>query len=80
MTFADFQLELLNHEMLLENQQQHNATVDTGAFAFYNNKLGQSSLLHQGFSNFRKPRFPPRPNTHHQQYRSGGNSTYQSFA
>jgi len=40
LSFADFQSELLNHEMLLENQQQQNVSGDTGAFAFYNNKTG----------------------------------------
>jgi hypothetical protein len=53
MTFADFQSELLNHEMLLENQQQQNTSADTGTFAFYSNKPGQSTLLHQSSNNFR---------------------------
>jgi len=80
MTFSDFQSELLNHEMLLESQQQQNASANTGTFAFYSNKPGQSTSLHQGSSNFRKPRFPPRPNSRYQQYPSRGNSTHQPFA
>jgi hypothetical protein len=31
MTFANFQFELLNHEMLLENQQHKTATPETAA-------------------------------------------------
>lgn len=80
LSFADFQSELLNHEMLLENQQQQNVSADTVTFAFYNNKTGQSTLLHQSSSNFWKPRFPPRPNSRHQEYPSKGNSPYQPFA
>jgi hypothetical protein len=40
LSFANFQSELLNHEMLLENQQQQNVSRDTETFAFYNNKTG----------------------------------------
>jgi hypothetical protein len=40
MNFADFQSELLNHEMLLESQQQHAISAETGSFALYTNKPG----------------------------------------
>jgi hypothetical protein len=33
LSFADFQAELLIHEILLENQQQHSITPETGSFA-----------------------------------------------
>jgi hypothetical protein len=57
MKFADFQSELLSHEILLENQQHHTLTPETGSFAFYTNKSNNQPHL----SN-RRPTFPPRSN------------------
>jgi hypothetical protein len=55
MTFADFQTELLSHEMLLENQKQHLPPSNNTSFAFYSNRTN-SSTSHP--SN-KKPKFPP---------------------
>jgi len=85
MSFADFQSELLNHEMLMENQQQQSA--ETGNFAFQANKTGQSSLLNQTSAAFRRPRYPPRPNsrfpprnnTAYPPFAPRNNSTHQTF-
>ena len=38
MTFANFQAELLSHEILLESQQQQALTLEIGNFALYTNK------------------------------------------
>jgi hypothetical protein len=38
MSFADFQSELLNHEILLENQQHKAILPETGSFALHTNK------------------------------------------
>ena len=57
MSFADFQSELLNHEMLLENQQHKAITPETSNFALYTNKQGPFNF---NSTNFKKPRFPPR--------------------
>jgi hypothetical protein len=78
MTFADFQSELLNHEMLLENQQHKTATPETGSFALYTNKQSSSNFSHSNFnsSNFRKPRFPPRPNPRSQHFAPKNNNGY----
>jgi hypothetical protein len=50
MTFADFQSELLNHEMLLENQQHKTTTPETGSFALYTNKQRSSNFSHSIFN------------------------------
>jgi hypothetical protein len=78
MTFANFQLELLNHEMLLENQQHKTATPETGSFALYTNKQSPSNFSHSNFNsaNFRKPRFPPRPNPRSQHFTPKNNNGY----
>jgi hypothetical protein len=75
MSFADFQSELLNHEMLMENQQQQSA--ETRNFAFQANKTGQPSLLNQNSTAFRRPRYPPRPNS---RFPPRNNTAYQPFA
>jgi hypothetical protein len=38
MTFANFQAELLSHEVLLQSQEHHTLTPETGNFALYTNK------------------------------------------
>jgi hypothetical protein len=45
MSFANFQSELLNHEMLLENQQHKTVTLETGIFALYTNKQALSTSI-----------------------------------
>jgi hypothetical protein len=63
MTFADFQSELLNHETLLENQQRPTITPETGSFALYTNKQGSPSNHNTtDTTQFKRPRFRPRPN------------------
>jgi hypothetical protein len=68
MSFLDFQAELLSHEILLENQQQHSITPETGSFALYTNKSPNTSF-HTAHPNStrtpfvpsnRKPKFTPR--------------------
>jgi hypothetical protein len=76
MTFADFQSELLNHEMLLENQQHKTttrSTLETGNFALYTNKQSPSNF---NSANFKKPRFPPRPNPRSQHFAAKNNNGY----
>jgi hypothetical protein len=63
MTFADFQTELLNHETLLENQQRPTITPETGPFALYTNKqVNLSNPNTTDPTQFKRSRFPPRPN------------------
>jgi hypothetical protein len=78
MTFADFQYELFNHEMLLENQQHKTTTPETGSFALHINKQSSSNFSHSNSNSahFRKPRFPPRPNPHNQQFTPKHNNGY----
>jgi hypothetical protein len=73
MSFADFQSELLNHEMLLENQQHKTVTPKTGSFALYTNKQGPSNF---DSANLRKPRFPPRLNPRSQHFSAKNNNGY----
>jgi hypothetical protein len=71
MTLADFQSELLNNETLLENQQRPTITPETGSFALYTNKQGSPS--NHNTSNptqFKRSRFPPRPNFRPQSFAS----------
>jgi hypothetical protein len=68
MTFANFQAELLSHEVLLQSQEHHIVTPEIGNFALYTNRQGSSNFNHQNFSNFKKARFPPRFNPHSQQF------------
>jgi len=51
MTFADFQFELLSHEILLENQQHPTLTPETGTFALYTNKQGSNNFNTSDCSN-----------------------------
>jgi hypothetical protein len=68
MSFADFQAELLSHEILLENQQQHSITSETGSFALYTNKSPNTSFhsVHPNNTRIpfvpsnRKPKLSPR--------------------
>jgi hypothetical protein len=78
MNFTDFQSELLNHEMLLDSQQQQTLTTEPGTFSFYTNKPGQSNLIHPN-SSFRKTKYPPRPNSRNSQFAPRNNPAYQSF-
>jgi len=78
MSFADFQTELLNHEMLLDSQQQQTLATEPGTFAFYTNKAGQSNFI-QSNSSFRKTRYLPRPNSRNPQFAPRNNSAYQPF-
>jgi hypothetical protein len=56
MTFANFQSELLSHEMMLENQHQQTLTPKSGSFALYTNKSNPSNF----HASNRKPKFPPK--------------------
>lgn len=78
MSFADFQSELLNHEMLLDGQQHKTPTTEPRTFAFYTNKAGQSNFI-QPNSSFRKTRYPPRPNSRNPQFAPRNNFAYQPF-
>jgi hypothetical protein len=73
MSFVDFQFELLNHEVLLENQQHKIVTPETSSFALYTNKQGPSNF---NPANLRKPRFPPRLNPHSQHFATENNNGY----
>lgn len=68
MSFADFKVELLSHEILLKNQQQHSITPETGSFALYTNKSPNTGF-HSAHPNStrtpfvpsnRKPKLSPR--------------------
>jgi hypothetical protein len=78
MSFANFQSELLNHEMLLENQQHKTVTLETGIFALYTNKQGPSNFNPSNFNpaNLKKPRFPPRLNPRNQHFAAKNNNGY----
>jgi len=68
MTFVDFQSELLNHEILLENQQRPTITPETGSFALH---AKQNQNIHHTPepSHFKRTRFPPpRPTFRPQQF------------
>jgi hypothetical protein len=60
MTFADFQFELLSHEILLENQQHPTLTPETGTFALYTNKQGSNNFNTSDCSNFKKSKIFPK--------------------
>jgi hypothetical protein len=76
MTFANFQAELLSHEVLLQSQEHHTVTPETGSFALYTNRQGSSHFNHQNFSNFKKARFPPRANPRSQQFTTKNNTGF----
>jgi hypothetical protein len=76
MSFTDFHSELLNHEMLLDNQHEHTLTPESGTFALYTNKPGQSNLIHQNSTNLRKPRYPPRSNSRNQHFAPRNNLAF----
>jgi hypothetical protein len=76
MTFANFQAELLSHEVLLQSQEHHTLTPETGNFALYTNKQGSSNFSNQNSSNFRKTRFPPRFNPRSQHFTPRNNSGF----
>jgi hypothetical protein len=68
MTFADFQSELLNHEIILENQQCPTITPETGSFALH---AKQNQNIHHTLepSQFKRTRFPPpKPTFRPQQF------------
>jgi hypothetical protein len=76
MSFADFQSELLSHEIMLENQQHKTFTPETGSFALHTNKQRPSNFNQQNSTNFRKPSFPPRINPHNQQFAAKNSTGY----
>jgi hypothetical protein len=78
-SFEDFQAELLNHEILLGNQQQqqqHSSDIDSGNFALFTQKSKPMISNHRG-----KPNSSHR-NTHHisQKHLEGNNSFTKNFS
>jgi len=68
MTFADFQSELLNHEIILENQQRPTITPKTGSFALHAKQNQNIHHTPEPFQ-FKRTRCPPsRPTFRPQQF------------
>jgi hypothetical protein len=76
MSFADFQFELLSHEIMLENQQHKTFTPKIGSFALHTNKQRPSNFNHQNSINFKKTRFPPRINPRSQHFAAKNSTGY----
>jgi hypothetical protein len=55
LTFEDFQDELLNHEILLNQQQAKNVDPNTGTFALFNQKQG-SRPFHSRYRGYQGPK------------------------
>jgi hypothetical protein len=69
-TLEDFQAELLNHEILLANQQ-HSTDIDSGNFALFTQKSKPMIPNHKG-----KPNNVHRNSHHFSQKRPEGNNTF----
>jgi hypothetical protein len=88
LSFLEFRDELLNHEMLL-NQQQQAANTETQNFALFMQRHGggPSRPPMQSFHNYNRKgkapllsRFPPRTGQHREASSLGGNGQARQFS
>jgi hypothetical protein len=94
MSFIDFQSELLNHEILIENQSHQTVTHEAPAFALYSSTTSQSNykrqprrfptntqgVIQQRTTQYSKPNYSPKGLARPSSfgYRNGSSSEFRS--